>query len=80
MGVDVVGIGASCIDQVCRLPVFPDGDQRRGGKSARAEVLPQGLRGGQGNLGFGQGDAIEPRAQRGGRRVQRLLQGRRQAA
>ena len=24
MGVDVVGVGASCVDHVCRLPVFPE--------------------------------------------------------
>jgi sugar/nucleoside kinase (ribokinase family) len=37
MGVDVVGIGASCIDQVCRLPVFPEA----GGPRAKVRVQEQ---------------------------------------
>jgi sulfofructose kinase len=29
MGFDVAGVGASCVDQVCRLPVFPEAGGRR---------------------------------------------------
>jgi len=37
MSVDVVGIGASCIDQVCRLPVFPEA----GGPRAKVRMQEQ---------------------------------------
>jgi len=37
MGVDVVGVGASCVDQVCRLPVFPEA----GGPRAKVRVQEQ---------------------------------------
>jgi len=37
MGVDVVGVGASCVDQVCRLPVFPEA----GGPLAKVRMQAQ---------------------------------------
>jgi sugar/nucleoside kinase (ribokinase family) len=37
MGFDVVGVGASCIDQVCRLPVFPEA----GGPRAKVRIQEQ---------------------------------------
>ena len=37
MGFDVVGVGASCIDQVCRLPVFPEA----GGPRAKVRMQEQ---------------------------------------
>jgi sugar/nucleoside kinase (ribokinase family) len=37
MGFDVVGVGASCIDQVCRLPVFPEA----GGPRSKVRVQEQ---------------------------------------
>ena len=37
MNVDVVGVGASCVDQVCRLPVFPEA----GGALAKVRMQEQ---------------------------------------
>ena len=37
MNVDVVGVGASCVDQVCRLPVFPEA----GGPLAKVRMQDQ---------------------------------------
>jgi sugar/nucleoside kinase (ribokinase family) len=37
MGFDVVGVGASCVDQVCRLPVFP----AAGGPLAKVRMQDQ---------------------------------------
>ncbi len=37
MGFDVVGVGASCVDHVCRLPVFP----AAGGAHAKLRMLAQ---------------------------------------
>jgi len=37
MGFDVVGVGASCVDHVCRLPIFPEA----GGAHAKLRMLAQ---------------------------------------
>ncbi len=37
MGIDVVGVGASCVDHVCRLPIFPEA----GGAHAKLRMQAQ---------------------------------------